>query len=190
MRIRPVRPEDAPALLDIYAPYILATAVTFEVAPPSAGEFAQRIAGITARFPYLAVEGENGRLAGFAYAHPAAERAAYQWNAELSVYLRGDSCGRGLGSRLYAALIGLLGPLGYRNLYALITLPNPASLALHARMGFRTLAVQRRAGYKLGRWHDVAWLEKPLGPYGAEPRPPLSVKELAPELFRRVLERA
>lgn len=80
--------------------------------------------------------------------------------------------------------------LGYRNLYAVITMPNEASVAMHRRLGFTSLAVHKNTGYKLGKWHDVAWLEKKLGPYGPEPEPPLPINGLAPELIRRVLEKA
>lgn len=189
MDIRLATPEDASAILDIYAPYINDTVITFEVKVPSTADFSRRAEKIMARFPYIVVE-RNGRIAGYAYAHPAGEREAYQWNAELSVYVHGDFQRRGLGSRLYSALIELLSLMGYRNLYAVITMPNEASVAMHRRLGFKPLAVHKNAGYKLGKWHDVAWLEKNLGPYGPEPEPPLSINGLAPELIRRILEKA
>lgn len=186
MIIRQATAEDAPAILDIYAPYVKDTPVSFELKTPSKTEFLRRLERISQRFPYLAAE-KDGRIVGYAYAHAERERAGYQWNAELSVYLLSDYQRRGLGSRLYNAVIEILGFLGYRNLYAVITLPNDASLSMHQRLGFTPLAVHKNAGYKLGRWHDVAWLEKNLGPYRADPVPPTPIKEAAPEDIRRIL---
>ena len=187
MIIRMATPEDAPDVLAIYSPYIRDTAVTFEVKAPSNAEYARKIEKILGRFPYLVAE-HNGKVRAYAYASPSGEHAAYQWNAELLVYVNGDYQHRGLGSRLYNVLIELLGLLGYRNLYALITLPNEGSISMHQRLGFTPLAVHKNAGYKLGRRHNVAWLEKNLGPYRPEPDAPILMKKLAPEQLRRVLE--
>ena len=103
-------PDDAPALLNIYSPYVRTTAVSFECEPPTEREFAGRIASIGAFYPYLAARegGRNGAIVGYAYASRAQERAAYRWNAELSVYLEQGRGGRGAGTALYRALLGLL----------------------------------------------------------------------------------
>lgn len=189
MDIRMATPEDAPALLEIYAPYIKDTAVSFDIRVPSKSDFIRRMQRIIGRFPYLVAE-NNGRVVGYAYAHPESERSAYQWNAELSIYMNRDFQSSALASRLYNALIEFLGLLGYRNLYAVITLPDEANISRHKHLGFTPLAVHKNAGYKLGKWHDVAWLEKSLGPYRANPEPPLAMSGLAPELVRSVLEKA
>lgn len=189
MNIRLATQADASSILDIYAPYVKETAVTFDVTVPTRFDFIRRMEEIRERFPYLVAE-QDERITGYAYAHSERDRAAYQWNAELSIYIHKDFQGHGLGSRIYSTLIDLLGILGYRNLYAAITLPNEASLFMHQRLGFRELAVHKNAGYKLGKWHDVAWLDKKLGPYTAEPTPPLPMSELAPEKLRSVLEDA
>ena len=87
VRIRFADPaRDASRILAVYAPYIERTAVTFETEVPDGAAFAARVAGIAEAFPYLLLE-IDGELAGYAYAHRQAERAAYQWNAELSIYL-------------------------------------------------------------------------------------------------------
>jgi phosphinothricin acetyltransferase len=181
--------DDAREILAIYAPYVKDTAITFDLEAPSEADFTRGMERVREIFPYLVAE-DHGKIAGYAYAHPERERLAYQWNAELSVYVSRDYQRQGLGLRLYTALVELLGLLGYRNLYAVITLPNERSMALHRRMGFTHLAVHKNAGYKLGRWHDVIWLEKKLGPYRPDPAPPTPMNELAPDLLRRVLENA
>ena len=130
MRIRLARPEDSAALLRIYAQYIHSP-VTFEYALPTEPEFAARIGRISETYPYLVCE-ENGGISGYAYAHRQAEREAYQWNAELSVYLDA-AASRGRGTRLYRMLLDILPLQGVRSAYALVTLPNAASERLQPR---------------------------------------------------------
>ena len=106
MELTFVRPEDGAALLAIYGEYI-DTAITFEYTLPTQEEFDRRIETISADYPYL-VAREGERPVGYAYAHRQMERAAYQWNAELSVYLDRATVSRGLGKRLYGALMEIL----------------------------------------------------------------------------------
>lgn len=156
--VRFAEPErDAAALLRVYAPYIVETAITFETEIPAKADFETRVRDIGREFPYLVME-IDGEVAGYAYAHRQAERAAYAWNAELSIYLAKAWRHKGLGIPLYALLIELLTMQGYVNLYAVITAENEASMAMHRRMGFREIGLHERTGFKLGRWHDVAWM--------------------------------
>ena len=157
-KLRPAEAADAPALLSIYAPYVEHTAVTFEYEVPTIPAFARRIEEISSFYPYLVWE-ENGKILGYAYAHRHKERAAYQWNVELSIYLDQNARGRGIGTTLYSALIELLLLQGVQNFYACVTQPNAASDALHRKMGFTPCSIWHRSGYKLGKWHDVAWYE-------------------------------
>ena len=167
MKLRLASADDAPSLLQIYAQYI-DTPVTFECALPSVQEFAGRIRSVSGDYPYLVCE-ENGRIAGYAYAHRQKEREAYQWNAELSIYLDGSFTSRGLGAKLYLALFALLKLQGVHTVYGGVTLPNEKSERLHASLGFRRLGVYRNTGYKCRAWHDVAWFEKEIAPYDPEP---------------------
>ena len=153
-------PADSAALLKIYGEY-LDTPITFECALPSEAEFAGRIAAVGREYPYLVCL-EKGRIVGYAYAHRQAERAAYQWNAELSVYLDRSCTSRGLGRRLYGALIDILRLQGIRTVYGCVTVPNEKSEGLHQALGFRRLGTYRSTGYKCGAWRDVAWFEKPI----------------------------
>ena len=162
MHIRFADPGDAAACLAVYAQYI-DTSITFETVLPSEAEFSGRIRSYGAVYPWLIAE-EDGHVLAYAYAHRAQERAAYGWNAELSVYVSRDAAGRGLGTKLYTVLLALLQKQGVRTAYGVVTMPNDASSALHQKLGFRTLGTYRNTGYKNGRWLDVVWFEKPLVP--------------------------
>lgn len=176
MKVRLARPEDTEAILKIYGQYI-ATPVTFETQLPDARHFQERLRDSGAIYPFLACEDGQGLL-GYACAHRQAERAAYGWNAELSIYLEGKARRQGIGRELYRILLGVLAVQGLQNIYARITLPNAASERLHEYFGFRLMGVQHNAGYKCGAWHDVAWLEKALGRHEDAPHPVTPVAEV------------
>lgn len=161
--IRPATALDVPSMLDIYAPYVRETTITFEYEVPAPDAFLARFAGITEKFPWLVWE-ERGRILGYAYASAPFERAAYAWCAEPSIYLRQDARGRGIGKRLYAALEALLSQMGYQVSFAIITGENRTSLAFHRALGYEKCAEMVKCGLKFGRWLDVEWLEKRLNP--------------------------
>lgn len=186
VNVRFARPEDSAALLAIYAQYI-EKPVTFEYDLPSEAAFAARIRDISQVYPYLVCE-EKERIVGYAYAHRAWARAAYQWGAELSVYLDRDCTSRGVGRRLYGALIALLRLQGVRTAYGCVTLPNEKSERLHLGMGFVMNGVFHKAGYKCGQWHDVGWFEKALAPYEADPAPLRSIHEADAEAVAQILK--
>ena len=177
MNLRFADARDAAACLDIYAQYI-DTSITFETALPSEAEFAARIRSYGAVYPWLAAE-EDGRLLAYAYAHRAQERAAYDWNAELSVYVSRDAARAGLGTRLYRALLELLRQQGVRTAYGVVTMPNDASAALHRKLGFRQLGIYHNTGYKSGSWRDVVWFEKHIGSFEGVPEPVRPIGQIA-----------
>ena len=183
-RIRFVRPEDAEALARIYAPYVRQTAITFEYEPPSPEEFRRRIEGIRTRYPYLAAE-EKGELLGYCYASPFKGRAAYDWAAETSIYVRRDQHRKGLGKRLYAVLEELLRAQGVLDMLASIALPDPEdeyltldSVRFHSALGFREIARFPNIGSKFGRWYHMVWMDKVLGDHVPDPAPILPVSAL------------
>ena len=187
-RIRFADPaRDAAGILAVYAPYIRETAVTFETEVPAPDAFTARVAGICADFPYLVLE-VDGELAGYAYAHRQAERAAYAWNAELSIYLAGKWRGRGLGAPLYRLLERLLAMQGYVNLYGVITASNRGSIAMHEKLGYRQIGLHEKTGWKFGQWHDVAWLYKRVGE--GEPGTILPLSALDPAQVEREIAAA
>jgi phosphinothricin acetyltransferase len=166
--------RDAAACAAIYAPFVTDTATSFEEVPPTPEAMARRMAAYAVRHPWL-VDEADGRVTGYAYASAFSERPAYRWTAETTVYVDPAHHRRGVGRRLYAALLHRLRAQGVRTACAVITLPNPASVALHESMGFAPVGVFRRAGWKHGAWRDVGWWQLDLGgPDGAppEPRPP------------------
>jgi phosphinothricin acetyltransferase len=173
MLIRHADPADAAGCLEIYAPFADATAISFEGRAPSLIEFQQRIERVSRTHAFLIAD-DDGRIAGFAYAGVHRERPAYRWSSEVSVYLGDDYRGQGLGRALYEPLFALLEEQGYRMLLAGISVPNSASVALHAGLGFEEVGVYRRIGWKAGAWRDVVWLARQLGPHTFEAETPPS----------------
>lgn len=159
--IRVATEADVPAMLDIYAPYILTTTITFEYDVPCRRTFLQRFYDITAQFPWLVWE-EDGTILGYAYASAPFSRAAYAWCAEPSIYLAQNARGKGIGKKLYAALEAILSDQGYQVLYALITEENTASVRFHERQNYTFLAKFSNCAYKFNRCLGVIWMEKRL----------------------------
>ena len=187
--IRPATEKDIPEILEIYAPYVENTTVSFEYDVPCLKTFTQRFYTITAQFPWLVWE-EEGRILGYAYASAPFERAAYRWCAEPSIYLRPEARGREIGRKLYAVLEAILEKQGYRVLYALITGENTPSIRFHEKMGYRKVGFFPDCGYKLGRWCSLVWMEKSIkiveSPSGF-PKPWLSIVQGA-ERFTNFLD--
>ena len=172
MLIRLATPDDAAGCLEIYRPFVESSHSTFETEVPSVEAFAERMARFLATHPWL-VAVDSDRVAGYAYASPFKDRAAYQWTAEVSVYLAPYARGRGLGRALYEALFRCMRGQGYLNAVGLIAQPNEVSVALHEKMGFERVAWLPKPGFKLGRWHDVGWWWLALGPAPDSPAPPV-----------------
>jgi L-amino acid N-acyltransferase YncA len=171
MLIRLATPTDAPGCLDIYRPVVESSHSSFETEVPGETVFADRMARFLATHPWLVAE-DGGRIAGYAYAAPFKDRAAYQWTAEVSVYIASDARRRGLGRLLYQALFRCMRGQGYINAVGIITQPNDASVALHESLGFERVAWLPKPGFKLGRWHDVGWWWLALSPAADAPVPP------------------
>ncbi|HEL2051488.1 TPA: N-acetyltransferase [Streptococcus suis] len=161
INIRSAQIEDAADLVAVYAPYVETTAITFETEVPTVADFASRIKKTLEKFPYLVAE-EEGRVVGYAYASTYYARAAYDWTVELSVYIKQEVRGKGIGTLLYNALEKELTARGFKNFLACIALPNSASLALHEKRGYEQVAHFKKVGYKFGTWHDIVWLQKSL----------------------------
>lgn len=161
--VRDARGDDAEACAAVYAPYVQDTAVSFETEPPTAAEMAARIATAQERHAFLVLE-DGGRVVGYAYGGTFRSRPAYAGTVEVSVYLEAGRRRTGGGRLLYAALLDRLAGLGFHTAVAGMTLPNEGSVGLHRAMGFTPVGTFREVGSKLGRWHDVGWVQRPLGP--------------------------
>ena len=170
---------DAPRILEIYAFYVEHTAISFEYTVPTLEEFRGRMERTLRRYPYLVVE-EAGRIEGYCYAGPFVGRAAYDWSAELTIYLDPGAKKRGYGRLLYEALEKELSEMGVLNLYACIGQTDTEdeyltnnSPQFHAHMGFSLVGKFQKCGYKFGRWYDMIWMEKLIGVHGPD-QPPVT----------------
>jgi phosphinothricin acetyltransferase len=172
-RIRRVRARDAEAIAALYRPYVEQSRITFELTPPDAAEIGARIARYGDRFPWLVAEAQDGTLAGYAYATMFRERPAYRFAAETSIYLAPMAQGHGAGLALYSLLLDILAAQGFVHAVGAITLPNPASEALHLRAGFAPSGAYRDIGFKLGEWATVGLYQKALNPLTDDPQEPL-----------------
>ena len=156
--IRDATPSDAAALARIYNQYVLDTTVTFEETAVSETEMAARIAEVQASgLPWLVAEDDAGLVLGHAYASKWKGRCAYRFAVETTVYLDAAVHGRGLGRQLYERLLATLRETGMHVAIGGIALPNPASIALHEKLGFRKVGQFEEVGFKFGRWVDVGY---------------------------------
>ncbi len=175
--IRAATGEDAEELLEIYAPYVRRTAITFEYVVPTLEEFRGRIVKTLEKYPYIAAV-RGGKILGYAYAGTFKERAAYDWGTELSIYVRMDAQRRGLGKMLYTAIENILREMGVLNLNACIAYPREDdeyltknSAEFHSRMGYSEAAHFHDCANKFGRWYDMIWMEKQIAVHPARPEP-------------------
>lgn len=183
LRVRLADPvTDATTVAEIYAPSVTEGVASFETEAPDGAEMAKRMVRSLGWAPWLvAVEplDRGERVVGYAYAARHNERAAYRWGINMSVYVSGDRQGRGIGRRLYDTLVPILREQRFLNAYAGVTLPNPASVALHQAIGMRRFATYERVGWKHGHWWDVTWLHMPLAPeLPDQPADPVALPDL------------
>jgi phosphinothricin acetyltransferase len=189
VQIRIATPIDAKDILSIYAPYIINTSYTFETEVPTEFMFSQRIRNYLEMRPWLGCV-IQGKLAGYAYASSYRERTGYQWCAESSVYIHDEFHGRKIGFHLYKVLLEILQMQGYRNIYAVINLPNEPSVKLHEKCGFKWFATYEKVGYKLGRWKNVGWWKLSMNSYNEEPAPPTKFSQMDHREILAIIESA
>lgn len=156
--IRACQPSDAAQVCEIYNYYVRETVISFEEAPVLEQEMAQRISQVIERLPWLAWE-EAGSILGYAYATTWKPRSAYRFSVESAVYVAQPVVGQGIGTQLYKALIADLRGRDVHCVVGGIALPNPASIALHERLGFARIGEFREIGWKFGQWVDVGYWE-------------------------------
>lgn len=157
--IRDATATDAPAIAAIYNHYIIHTTVTFEEQSLLPEELARRLLDVQGHaFPWLVYE-DHGTVVGYCYANLWKSRSAYRRTLETTVYLSDSARGRGIGTLLYTQLIELLRNTETHALIGGIALPNPGSVALHEKLGFKKVAHLREVGWKFSRWIDVGYWE-------------------------------
>lgn len=189
IRLRIAVPDDAQALLDIYAPYVTDTCISFEDTVPTLAEFESRIRNTLPKYPYIVCEADEKPIA-YAYAHSYRSRAAYDWGAELSVYVDKNAHHSGIGTALYTALIELLRNMNFQTVYGIVTYPNPKSEKLHQKFGFKNCGIMPKCGYKLGKWVDITNFELEIGTFPAEPPQLLTIDDLPAQTIQDIFDKA
>lgn len=153
--IRPATTDDAPAIAAIYRPFVADGAISFELEPPTADTIAARIEKVSAGHPWLVAENDAGEVVGYAYGTTFRSREAYRFTAETAIYLAPAARGTGMADRLGQALHDDLRDRGFHTAVAVITLPNPPSVAYHERLGYRAAGILPEVGRKFDAWHDI-----------------------------------
>jgi phosphinothricin acetyltransferase len=163
VRIRPAAASDLPRLTEIYNHYVIHTPVTFDVTPQTVEQRTTWLTQFaeTGRYRLLIAEGQ-GRVLGYAGTTRFRAKPAYDTTVETTIYCAPESVGRRLGALLYSALFVAIAGEDLHRIVAGYVPPNPASAALHQRFGFKPVGVFTENGYKMGRYWDVCWLERPL----------------------------
>ena len=163
LTVRPALPKDAERICEIYAPYVIKTAITFEYEVPTKEKMAERIQDtIQQNYPYLVACDNQGGIVGYAYAGKFANRPAYQFTSELSIYVDSHMQLKGVGQLLYDAIEEQLIQQSIVNLISIIKVPNEASIKFHEKNGFKEIGYFKNAGYKFEEWHDIIWMQKEL----------------------------
>jgi phosphinothricin acetyltransferase len=157
--------DDAAAIAEIYAHYVLESTATFETVPPDEVESRRRLGEHIAHgYPFLVTRDDEGRVLGFGFAQRYGPRAGYRFSVETTIYVRPDSIGRGIGSGLLNTLLMECEKRGFRQAFAVIAASEPTSVVLHARAGFFPVGTLAAAGWKHGQWLDVFLMQRRLGP--------------------------
>lgn len=167
--VRPAATEDAPQVVGIYAHHVAHGTASFDTAPRSLADTEAKIAECARNgWPFL-VATEAGEVLGYAYATQFRDRPAYGLACEDSIYVHPDHVGKGVGKKLLTALVEAAEAAGFRQILAVIGGAEPASIALHASLGFEHAGRMRSVGRKFGRWLDSVYMQRSLGTGDAEP---------------------
>jgi len=162
--VRAATLDDLQALTDIYNHYVINTTITFDLRPFTAAERRSWFDDHHTSGPHrlLVATDEAGSCMGYASTSRWRAKPAYDTTVEASVYCRPDAIGTGCGTALYSALFESIEREDVRTIVAGISVPNPASISLHERFGFRPVGVFHAVGRKFDEYWDVAWFERPL----------------------------
>lgn len=179
--------SDAEELLSIYKPYVTDTAITFEYEVPSVEEFKNRIKETLEGYPYIVCEYKD-KIVGYAYAHRYGERAAFQWDVELSIYLDMNYKSLGIGKILYNKVIEILKLQNVQNIYACITSANDKSIKFHEKMGFEFIGIFKDTGYKFDKWYDITWFGMRVKDKNEKPAKVKNIKDIDFKEISAILE--
>lgn len=190
--IRVATIDDAKEILDIYAPYVENTAITFEYDVPSLEEFEERIKNTLKKYPYIVIE-SKGEILGYAYTGAFGKREAYDWGVETSIYIKENKGKMGLGKKLYKALEDISKAQNILNLYACIAYPEVEdeyltknSVDFHQYLGYKIVGEFNKCGYKFGKWYNMVWMEKNIGNHEPNPLPIIHFPNLNAEVLEKI----
>ena len=188
--IRLITPKDAQSALNVYAPYVKHTGISFEYEVPTVEDFKKKIEKITAQDPWLVCE-HNGEIAGYVYGSTHRDRTGYQWSPEVTVYLDERYHRKGIARVLYSALFNMLRMQGYYNVFAGVLATNVKSVEFHRAMGFEDIGLFKNIGYKLGEWHTNLWMQLNLQEHVAVPAVPVAIDTFFGKPgFNKIMEEA
>ena len=194
IKISKVDVTDSEKLLEIYTPYILNTAITFEYEVPSVQQFRQRVQDIMVKYPYLKAI-KDDEIVGYAYANVFKNRAAYDWAVEVSIYIKKDMQKLGIGKKLYQALEKICQLQNITNLYACIAYPEVEdeyltnnSVNFHQHMGYQRVGEFHQCGFKFNRWYNMVWMEKIIGEHQTTPQSVIKFENLDLTTLKTILD--
>ncbi|WP_294577933.1 GNAT family N-acetyltransferase [uncultured Thomasclavelia sp.] len=194
IKISKVDVTDSEKLLEIYTPYILNTAITFEYEVPSVQQFRQRVQDILVKYPYLKAI-KDDEIVGYAYANVFKNRAAYDWAVEVSIYIKKDMQKLGIGKKLYQALEKICQLQNITNLYACIAYPEVEdeyltnnSVNFHQHMGYQRVGEFHQCGFKFNRWYNMVWMEKIIGEHQTTPQSVIKFENLDLTTLKTILD--
>jgi L-amino acid N-acyltransferase YncA len=177
--LRAATPDDAPAILAIYAPYVVTNAVSFESSPPAPKEMRARIKAAGDAYPWIvAVDDESGLVLGYAFAKPLRPGPAYRFAVETACYVAGELEGQGIRRSLYQSLLATLTEQNYTQAISTLTMPNDKAIVLHEAIGFKRAGVYREVTFKNGQWIDVGMWQRSLLEPGTPPEEPKGFSEV------------
>ena len=187
--IREANIKDSKQILDIYSPYILKTPITFEYSIPTLEQFKKRVENTLEKYPYLVCE-ENNEIIGYAYAGAYKGRKAYDFTAELSIYIKEGYDKKGIGKNLYSALIDILKKKNLQILYACITIHKTlGSNQFHEKLGFKKIGFFEKSGYKDYNWYDTAWYSLEIGNFETNPKEIIPITKLSSLEKEKILQK-
>lgn len=193
IHLRVATTDDAKELLEIYAPYITETAISFEYDVPDPDEFKMRIADTLQKYPYILAE-KDGEILGYAYTNAFAGRAAYDWSVATTIYLKKGKTKTGVGRMLYEALERISKAQNVLNMNACIAYPEIEdehltlnSVQFHEHLGYRMVGTFHNSGYKFDTWYHMVWMEKIIGEHDVPPLPVIPFPELNIEKITHLL---
>ncbi|WP_284125661.1 GNAT family N-acetyltransferase [Parerythrobacter aestuarii] len=162
LHIRPARRDDARAVSAIYDYHVAHGTASFDSEGPSEAGWAGKITDVLAHgWPFLVAD-RDGEVLGYAYATQFRPRAAYARTCENSIYVADTARGTGVGTVLLGHLLDAARESGFEQMIAVIGGGEPASVALHGKLGFVHAGRMRNVGFKFGRKLDTVYMQYDL----------------------------